>query len=191
MQLSSCRAVDADQAVNAGIASLTCCQLSTSIHRLALHPAGYCSQLWWWIRGLSAWIAPPFLLGPTLETIKIRTDNDLLQRAALGRSLAKTHQFLAHTQIITKIFALEAGSLRNPYSGRKTQSLFSVFCFHRPSQIRFQLTFDAISTVWKEATSWPKIAQVFSAVNMSFGKVRRRDTGEKQNNPKYIARLLF
>ena len=141
-ELSSCRAVDADQAVNAGIASLTCCQLSTSIHRLALHPAGYCSQLWWWIRGLSAWIAPPFLLGPTLETIKIRTDNDLLQRAALGRSLAKTHQFLAHTQIITKIFALEAGSLRNPYTvriQRKTQSLFSVFCFHRPSQIRFQL----------------------------------------------------
>jgi hypothetical protein len=114
--LQSCRAVDADQAVNAGNASLTCCQLSTSIHRLALHPAGYCSQLWWWIRGLSAWIAPPFLLGPTLETIKIRTDNDLLQRAALGRSLAKTHQFLAHAQIITKIFALDAGSLRNPYT---------------------------------------------------------------------------
>jgi hypothetical protein len=94
-ELSSCRAVDADQAVNAGIASLTYCQLSTSIHRLALHPAGYCTQLWW-IRGLSAWIAPPFIVGPTLETIKIRTDNDLLQRAALGRSLAKTHQFLAH-----------------------------------------------------------------------------------------------
>lgn len=109
-----CSAVDADQAVNAGMASLTCCQLSTSIHRLALCPAGCCSQLWW-IRGLSAWIAPPFILGPTLETIKIRTDNDLLQRAALGRSLAKTHQFLAHTQI-TKIFALEAGSLRKPYT---------------------------------------------------------------------------
>jgi hypothetical protein len=76
-----CSAVDADQAVNAGMASLTCCQLSTSIHRLALRPAGCCSQLWW-IRGLSAWIAPPFILGPTLETIKIRTDNDLLQRAA-------------------------------------------------------------------------------------------------------------
>jgi hypothetical protein len=109
-----CSAVDADQAVNAGMASLTCCQLSTSIHRLALRPAGCCSQLWW-IRGLSAWIAPPFILGPTLETIKIRTDNDLLQRAALGRSLAKSHQFLAHTHI-TNIFALEAGSLRKSYT---------------------------------------------------------------------------
>jgi hypothetical protein len=87
-----CRAVDADQAVNAGMASLTCCQLSTSTHRLALRPAGCCSQLWW-IRGLSAWIAPPFILGPTLETIKIRTDNDLLQRAVLGRYSPKPTNF--------------------------------------------------------------------------------------------------